>query len=97
MAAADIIIRPLLSEKSYNGIADKRYTFVVAKTANKTQIKDAIESMFDGVKVAKVNTANYLGKFKRMGRNEGMTASYKKAVVILKEDSKSIALFDSLS
>ncbi len=97
MAAADIVIRPLLSEKSYNGIANKRYTFVVAKTANKTQIKDAIESMFDGVKVEKVNTANYLGKLKRMGRNEGMTSSYKKAIVILKEDSKSIALFDSLS
>ena len=97
MAASDIVIRPLLSEKSYNGIANKRYTFVVAKTANKTQIKDAIESMFDGVKVEKVNTANYLGKLKRMGRNEGMTSSYKKANVILKEDSKSIALFDSLS
>ena len=97
MAASDIVIRPLLSEKSYNGIANKRYTFVVAKTANKTQIKDAIESMFDGVKVEKVNTANYLGKLKRMGRNEGMTSSYKKAIVILKEDSKSIALFDSLS
>ena len=53
--------------------------------------------MFDGVKVEKVNTANYLGKLKRMGRNEGMTSSYKKAIVILKEDSKSIALFDSLS
>ena len=97
MVAADIIIKPLLSEKSYNGIADKRYTFVVAKNANKTQIKDAIESMFEGVKVEKVNTANYRGKLKRMGRNEGMTASYKKAFVILKEDSKSIALFDSLS
>ena len=97
MAASGIVIRPLLSEKSYNGIANKRYTFVVAKTANKTQIKDAIESMFDGVKVEKVNTANYLGKLKRMGRNEGMTSSYKKAIVILKEDSKSIALFDSLS
>ena len=97
MAASDIVIRPLLSEKSYNGIANKRYTFVVAKTANKTQIKDAIESMFDGVKVEKVNTANYLGKLKRIGRNEGMTSSYKKAIVILKEDSKSIALFDSLS
>ena len=97
MAPADIIIRPLLTEKSYGGISDKRYTFVVAKGANKTQIKKAVEEMFEGVKVEKVNTANYLGKFKRMGRNEGMTASYKKAVVILKEDSKSIALFDSLS
>ena len=96
MAASDIIIRPLLSEKSYNGIAEKRYTFVVRKTANKTEIKQAVEEMFD-VKVEKVNTANYLGKTKRMGRNEGLTASYKKAVVVLKEDSKSIALFDSLS
>lgn len=96
MAAADIVIRPLLSEKSYNGIANKRYTFVVDKKANKTEIKNAVEEMFD-VKVEQVNTANYRGKNKRMGKNEGLTASYKKAVVTLKEDSKSIALFDSLS
>ena len=92
----DIIIRPILSEKSYAGIADKKYTFVVAKSANKTEIKLAIEEIF-GVKVDKVNTANVSGKWKRMGMHEGKTPAYKKAVVQLKKDSKSIEFFDSLS
>ena len=92
----DIIIRPILSEKSYAGIADKKYTFVVAKSANKTEIKLAIEEIF-GVKVEKVNTANVDGKWKRMGMHEGKTPAYKKAVVQLKKDSKSIEFFDSLS
>ncbi len=96
MAAQDIIIRPILSEKSYSGIQDKRYTFVVKKTANKTEIKLAIEELF-GVKVEKVNTMNVSGKLRRMGKYEGMTASYKKAIVQLKADSKSIEFFDSLS
>ena len=92
----DIIIRPILSEKSYAGIADKKYTFVVAKSANKTEIKLAIEDIF-GVKVEKVNTANVDGKWKRMGMHQGKTPAYKKAIVQLKADSKSIEFFDSLS
>ncbi len=96
MAAHDIIIKPLLSEKSYAGIQSKKYTFIVAKSANKTQIKLAIEEIF-GVKVDKVNTANVHGKLKRQGKYEGYTPNYKKAIVQLTEDSKSIAFFDSLS
>ena len=96
MAAHDIIIKPLLSEKSYAGIKDKRYSFIVAKDANKTQIKLAVEEIFD-VKVEKVNTANVRGKLKRQGKYEGYTPDYKKAIVKLKADSKTIAFFDSLS
>ena len=96
MAAHDIIIKPLLSEKSYAGIKDKKYSFIVAKNANKTQIKLAVEEIFD-VKVEKVNTANVRGKLKRQGKYEGYTPDYKKAIVKLKADSKTIAFFDSLS
>jgi large subunit ribosomal protein L23 len=96
MKAHDVIIRPILSEKSYAGIADKKYTFEVAKSANKTEIKLAIEQIF-GVKVESVNTANVDGKWKRMGMHQGLTPSYKKAIVQLKKDSKSIEFFDSLS
>ena len=96
MAAHDIIIKPLLSEKSYAGIKDKKYSFIVAKDANKTQIKLAVEEIF-GVKVEKVNTANVRGKLKRQGKYEGYTPDYKKAIVKLTEDSKTIAFFDSLS
>ena len=96
MAVHDIIIKPLLSEKSYAGIKDKKYSFIVAKDANKTQIKLAVEEIFD-VKVEKVNTANVRGKLKRQGKYEGYTPDYKKAIVKLKADSKSIAFFDSLS
>ncbi|MBQ6727995.1 MAG: 50S ribosomal protein L23 [Clostridia bacterium] len=96
MAAHDIIIKPLLSEKSYAGIKDKKYSFIVAKDANKTQIKLAVEEIFD-VKVEKVNTANVHGKLKRQGKYEGYTPDYKKAIVKLTADSKSIAFFDSLS
>jgi large subunit ribosomal protein L23 len=96
MLAQDIIIRPLLTEKGYDGIADKKYPFVVAKSANKTEIKLAVEKLFD-VKVESVNTVNCKGKLKRMGRNEGYTPAFKKAIVQLKADSKTIAFFDSLS
>ena len=96
MTVYDIIIEPVLSEKSYDGIADKRYTFKVAKNANKTQIKDAVEQIF-GVEVAKVNTSNYDGKVKRMGRYEGRRPSYKKAIVTLTENSKAIEFFESLA
>ena len=96
MAAHDIIIKPLLSEKSYAGIKDKKYSFIVAKNANKTQIKLAVEEIFD-VKVEKINTANVRGKLKRQGKYEGYTPDYKKAIVKLTAESKSIAFFDSLS
>lgn len=96
MFAQDIIKKPLLTEKSYAGIQDKKYTFVVDKKANKTEIKKAVEEIF-GVQVEKVNTANVRGKMKRMGKNQGLTPSYKKAIVQLKKDSKSIEFFDSLS
>lgn len=96
MEARDIIIRPILTEKSYQGIADKKYVFAVDKRANKTQIKFAVEEVF-GVKVAKVNTANCRGKLKRMGRYEGYTPAYKKAIVVLTADSKEIEFFKSLS
>ncbi len=96
MKERDILIRPLLSEKSYAEIANKKYIFVVAKDTNKTEIKLAVEKLF-GVQVEYVNTVNCRGKLKRMGRNEGYTPSYKKAIVQLKADSKSIEFFDSLS
>ena len=92
----DIIIKPLLTEKGYDGLADKKYMFIVAKSANKTQIKLAVEKLF-GVEVDYVNVANCNGKKKRMGRNEGYTPDYKKAIVQLKADSKTIEFFDSLS
>ena len=95
MVAEDIIIKPLLTEKGYDGIADKKYTFIVAKSANKTQIKLAVEKLF-GVEVDYVNTVNCHGKLKRMGRNQGYTPDYKKAIVQLKADSKAIEYFNSL-
>lgn len=96
MTAYDIIIEPILSEKSYDGIAVKKYTFKVAKSATKTQVKAAVEQIF-GVKVDKVNTSNYDGKVKRMGRNEGRRSAFKKAIVTLTADSKSIEFFESLA
>ena len=96
MLAHDIIIKPILSEKSYADIANKKYYFKVAKKATKTQIKNAVEEIFK-VKVASVNTLNVYGKIKRQGRTEGLTGSYKKAIVQLSADSKSIEFFDSLS
>ena len=84
--AHDIIRGPVLTEKSYDQIPLKKYSFEVAIDANKVEI----------TKVAKVNTMNVLGKVKRMGRNEGYTPDRKKAVVILKEDSKPIEFFESM-
>ncbi|MBR1747476.1 MAG: 50S ribosomal protein L23 [Clostridia bacterium] len=92
----DIIIKPVLSEKSYAGIGLKDYTFIVQKKATKTEIKAAVEQIF-GVKVARINVTNYDGKVKRMGRTEGRRASFKKAYVKLTEDSKPIEFFESLS
>ena len=93
--AQDIIIAPVITEKSMSGIADKKYTFKVAKDASKYEIADAVKELFK-VDVAKVNTINVRGKARRMGRYEGYTASWKKAVVTLKADSKSIEFFDGL-
>ncbi|MCQ2478166.1 MAG: 50S ribosomal protein L23 [Clostridia bacterium] len=93
--AQDIIIAPVITEKSMSGIADKKYTFKVAKDATKYEIADAVEKLFK-VDVAKVNTVNVRGQKRRMGRYEGYTASFKKAVVTLKADSKSIEFFDGL-
>ena len=97
MNAYDIIKKPLMSEKSYAGIADKKYVFVVDVNADKKQVKAAVEKAFDGVKVEKVNVVNVDGKYKRQGRTEGFTAKYKKAYVKLTADSKPIAFFESLN
>ena len=91
----DIILAPIITEKSMSGIADKKYTFKVAKDANKIEIAEAVAQLFK-VDVAKVNTINVRGKQKRMGRYSGYTASWKKAIVTLKADSKPIEFFDGL-
>ena len=91
----DIILKPVITENSMDMLADMKYTFKVATDANKIEIKKAIEEIFD-VKVAKVTTINMDGKLKRMGRYEGRRASYKKAVVKLTEDSKTIEFFESM-
>lgn len=93
--AYDVIITPVITEQSMDVAADKKYTFKVAPTANKTQVKLAVEEIF-GVEVAKVNIMNYNGKLKRMGRFAGYTPSYKKAVVTLTPDSKEIEFFQGL-
>lgn len=94
--AQDIIIAPVITEKSMSGIADKKYTFKVARDANKIEIAEAVETLFKGAKVAKVNTISVRGKEKRMGRYSGYTAAWKKAIVTLKADSKPIEFFDGL-
>ena len=94
--AYDIIVRPIISENSMAQLADRKYTFEVAKYANKIEIKKAIEEVFPGTKVESVTTQNVLGKVKRMGKNEGKRADWKKAVVKLKEDSKAIEFFEGL-
>ena len=92
----DVILKPVLTEKSMNGMADKKYTFLVNPEANKTQIKEAVEKMFEGAKVAKVNTLNANGRKKRRGMTIGFTAKTKKAIVQLTEDSKDIEIFQGL-
>lgn len=94
--AHDIIIRPIITENSMDQLQDKKYTFEVAKTANKVEIKQAIEEIFSGVQVDKVTTMNMLGKVKRMGRSEGRRANWKKAIVKLTENSKTIEFFEGL-
>jgi large subunit ribosomal protein L23 len=92
----DVIKRPLLTEKSMNAMSEKKYTFIVHPEATKNQIADAVEKMFDGAKVASVNTINYDGKTKRRGRTEGKTSKFKKAYVQLTADSADIELFEGL-
>ena len=94
-APQDIIIKPVITEKSMDSLQEGKYTFKVATDANKTQVKLAVEEIF-GVEVAKVNIMNYDGKVKRMGRNVGRTAAYKKAIVTLTADSKEIEFFQGL-
>lgn len=94
--AHDIILAPVITEQSMDMMAERKYTFKVCKDANKIQIAQAIEEIF-GVSVEKVTTVNMDGKKKRMGANMGRRASYKKAVVKLKEDSKTIEFFDGIA
>lgn len=96
MNAHDIIIKPVLTEKSYEAIQNKTYVFIVAKKAGKTEIKQAVETIFDGVKVESVNTVNRLGKVKRQGRTEGRPST-KKAYITLTKDSKTIEAFDNMA
>ncbi|MGI6261401.1 MAG: 50S ribosomal protein L23 [Acutalibacteraceae bacterium] len=96
MTAHDIIIRPVITERSMAGAQQKKYTFEVAKNANKIEIAKAIAEVFDGVKVAKVNTMHVRGRMRRQGRFEGYTPSWKKAIVTLTEDSKSIEFFEGM-
>ncbi len=95
-SAYDIIIRPVLTEKSYDGMADKKYVFEVAVNAGKTEIKYAVEQIF-GVKVESVNTMRQEGKLKRQGRYEGRRPERKKAYVTLKKDSKPIEFFEGMA
>ncbi len=95
MISHDIIVRPIITEKSMIGATEKKYTFEVAKTAGKIEIARAVEEIFK-VKVAKVNTVNVRGKFRRQGRSEGYTRSWKKAYVTLTADSKNIEFFEGM-
>ncbi len=95
MRAQDIIIRPIITEKSMLGIADKKYTFEVAKSATKIDVARAVEELFK-VKVAKVNTVHVRGQLRRQGRFEGYTRAWKKAYVTLTEDSKTIEFFEGM-
>ena len=92
----DVILKPIVTEKSMNAIGEKKYTFMVHPEANKSQIKEAVEKMFEGTKVKSVNTMNMDGKNKRRGMVVGKTAKSKKAIVTLTEDSKDIEIFEGL-
>ena len=92
----DIILRPVLTEKSYEAMNDRKYTFEVAVKAGKTEIKDAIEKIFDA-KVDSVNTMRIQGKIKRQGRTQGRRPERKKAIVTLKKDSKGIEFFEGMA
>ena len=92
----DVILKPVITEKSMAGMSEKKYTFLVHPEANKTQIKEAVEKMFEGTKVASVNTMNMDGKTKRRGMVYGKTAKTKKTIEQLTEDSKDIEIFAGL-
>ena len=92
----DVILKPVVTEKSMNAMAEKKYTFLVHTEATKNQIKEAVEKMFEGTKVKSVNTMNLDGKKKRRGTTVGRTAKTKKAIVTLTEESKDIELFEGL-
>ncbi|MBO4847360.1 MAG: 50S ribosomal protein L23 [Lachnospiraceae bacterium] len=92
----DVILKPLVTEKSMNAMSEKKYTFLVHPEANKSMIKEAVEKMFEGAKVASVNTMNCEGKNKRRGMVVGKTAKTKKAIVQLTADSKDIEIFTGL-
>ena len=92
----DVILKPVITEKSMSGMSEKKYVFLVHPEANKSQIKEAVEKMFEGTKVARVNTMNQDGKNKRRGMVVGKTAKTKKAIVQLTEDSKEIEIFAGL-
>ena len=96
MTPQEIVLKPVITEKSMTGISFKRYTFRVAKDANKIEIAKAVETLF-GVKVAKVNTMHVRGRMKKVGKYSGYTSDWKKAIVTLKEDSKSIEFFEGLA
>ena len=91
----DIIIKPVVTEKSMDDMSENKYTFVVDKRSNKTEIKSAVQEVFD-VKVARVNTMNMIGKVKRQGATSGRRASWKKAIVTLTPDSKGIEFFEGM-
>lgn len=95
--AQDIILAPIITEASMDGIAYRKYTFKVSKEANKIEIGKAVETLFPGNKVASVNTMHVRGRLKRQGRTSGYTASWKKAIVTLKEGSKGIEFFESMT
>ena len=92
----DVILKPVITEKSMEDMSAKKYTFLVHPEANKTQIKEAVEQMFEGTKVANVNTMNLEGKTRRRGMTFGKTAAKKKAIVQLTEDSADIEIFAGL-
>ena len=92
----DVILAPIVTEKSMNSMSEKKYAFSVHPEATKTQIKEAVEKMFAGTKVAKVNTINQDGKTRRRGMTFGKTAKTKKAIVQLTEDSAEIEIFAGL-
>ena len=95
MLAQEVIIRPIITEKSMEGISIKKYTFEVAKDATKVDIARAVEELFD-VKVDKVNTMHVRGQLRRQGRSQGYTRSWKKAIVKLKDSSKTIPFFEGM-
>ncbi|MCL2068574.1 MAG: 50S ribosomal protein L23 [Oscillospiraceae bacterium] len=95
--AHDIIIRPIITERSMAGVENRKYTFEVARGAGKIEIAGAVEALFPGSKVLKVNTMNVRGHMRRQGRNQGYKPDWKKAIVTLQEGSKGIEFFESMA